>query len=75
MDIWYCLVTSTQLSSNGYWGYRLVRAIKTTLEDVYRGIHQEDVSQAQYHYPNVQTMIFTRAPDETIFVQADKEVV
>ena len=71
MDIWYCIVESCQLDSHGFWGYRLIKAIPTTLQDTLTDKLRQEFYAMQVQNPRVQTMIFTRAPDESMFTHAE----
>ena len=76
MDIWYCIVESVQFDNGSMWGYRLLKAIKANTQDL--GSMERcyaACSAMQVGNFRAQSMMFFRAPDETMFAQADKEVV
>lgn len=76
MDIWYCIVEDVQFDNASMWGYRLLKAIKANTHDIpsMEKCFAECNAMMVGNF-RVRSMMFTRVPDETMFTQADKEVV
>lgn len=67
--IWFCIVQTDMLSTNGIHAYRIIKAVKSTLDQL-DSLYKEH-GNIWYEIPRAQTMLFFREPDELPLVETE----